>query len=234
LAEAQNMMAGAYFTKRDFDRAHRALKTALKLNPNLADANYTAAHFMQNLGLYEQCVKCFYRTLELDPFDLRVYGLSANFLMWLGKLEEAAAQLRRGAEIEPNYLNQYLGQAQLAVLRKDYDQADTLIAKAEKISPGVTAEYKVLLLAARGEKEKALALSQEPEIYALLGMKDETMQSLKAQAGFKRSYYLPLRHYPVFADFQNDPQFLEIVEQEKKKYEENLRKYGDLGVLEEE
>jgi len=230
LAEAQAMLAGAFLTRGDFDRAHQTLKTALKLNPNLAEANYTAAQFMQNLGLYEQCVKYFYRTLELDPFDLRVYGLSANFLMWLGKLEEAAAQLRRGAEIEPNYLNQYLGQAQLAVLRKDYDQADTLIAKAEKISPDATAQYKVLLLAARGEKEKALALSQESEIYALLGMKDEVIKSLKNQTNSRRSFYLYLANYPVFANFQNDPQFIEIVKAEKKKYDENLRKYGDLGV----
>jgi tetratricopeptide (TPR) repeat protein len=230
LAEAQNMMAGAYLTKRDFEHAHRTLKTALQLNPNLADAYYTAAHFMQNLGLYEQCVKYFYRVLELDPLELRVYGLSANFLMLLGKLEEAAAQLRRGAEIEPNYPTQYFGQAHLAILMKKYDRADTLIAKAEKISRGATAEYKALLLAARGEKEKALTLSKDLEVYALLGMKDETMQFLKDRADLKWSYYLHLRHYPVFANFQHDPQFLEIVEKEKKKYEENLRKYGDWGV----
>jgi len=231
LAEAQDMMAGAYLTRFDFDRAYRTLKTALKLNPNLADANYTAAHFMQNLGLYEQCVKYFYRSLELDPFAMRVYGLSASFLMRLGKLEDAAAQLRRGAEIEPDHLNQYIGQAHLAILTKKYDHADTLIAKAEKISPGATAEYKVLLLAARGEKEKALALDdRDPEVFALLGMKDETIQCLKDRAGFKRSHYLPLLHYPVFANFQNDPRFIEIVEREKKKHEENLRRYGDLGV----
>jgi TolB-like protein/Tfp pilus assembly protein PilF len=230
LAEAQDMLASAYLTSGDFDRAYQALGTALKINPNLADANYTAAHFMQNLGLFEQCVKYFYRTLDLDPFDLRVYGILATFLMRLGKLEEAAAQLRRGAEIEPNHLNQYIGHAHLAMLMKKYAQADTLIAKAEKISRA-TAEYKAMLLAARGEKEKALALARrDAEVYALLGMKNETIKYLKDRAGFKRSYYLQLLHYPVFANFQNDPQFIEIVEQEKKKYEENLRKYGDLGV----
>jgi tetratricopeptide (TPR) repeat protein len=185
---------------------------------------------MQNLGLYEQSVKYFYRTLSLDPFELRVYGLSATFLMRLGKLEEAAAQLRRGAEIEPNYPTQYFGQAHLAILMKKYDRADTLIAKAEKISRGATTEYKALLLAARGEKEKALALSQEPEIYALLGMKEETIQRLKDRAGSKQSYYLLLLHYPVFANYRNDPQFIAIVAVEKKKYEENTRKYGDLGM----
>jgi len=231
LAEAQDMMASAYLTNRDFDSAHQHLKAALKLNPNLADANYTAGFFMRNLGLLPQGIKYFYRTIELDPFDLRVYGLCANFLMSLGKLEEAAALLRRGTEIEPNYPAHHRGQAHLAILMKKYDQADTLIAKAEKISPGAMAEFKVLLLAARGEKEKALALNdRDPEVYALLGMKDETIKCLKDRAGSKGSYYLSLLHYPVFANFQNDPQFIEIVEKEKKKYDENLRKYGDWGI----
>ena len=231
LAEAQDMMASAYLTKHDFEHAHRTLKTTLKLNPNLADANYTAGHFMQNLGLYEQSVKYFYRTLELDPFSLRVYGLLASFLIRLGKLEEAAAQIKRGSEIEPEFLGHYLNEAQLAILRKKYAAAESLIVKAEKISPNMAAEVKSLLFAARGEKEKALALSpRDPEVYALLGMKDETIQSLKDRAGLKRSYYLPLLYYPIFANFQNDPRFIELVAAEKKKYDENLRRYGDLGM----
>ena len=230
LAEAQNMMASAYLTKLDFEHAHRTLKIALTLNPNLADANYTAGHFMQNLGLYDQSVKYFYRTIALDPFALQVYGFSASFLMNLGKLEEAATQIKRGLEIEPEFLNHYVAGAELAILTKKYNQADTLIAKAEKIAPNLVAPMKAMLLAARGEKEKALALSQEFEVYALLGMKDETIQSLKNRSDEKRSLYLYLLNYPVFADLRDDPRFMALIEKEKKKYEENLRKYGDLGV----
>jgi len=230
LAEAQDMMAGAYLTKSDFENAYRTLKTALKLDPNLADANYTAGHFMQNLGLYDQSVKYFYRTIALDPFALHVYGLSASFLMNLGKLEEAATQIKRGIEIEPEFLNHYLAGAELAILTKKYDQADTLIVKAEKIAPNLVVLLKAMLLAARGEKEKALALSQESEVYALLGMKDETIQSLKNYGDEKRSLYLYLLHYPLFADLRDDPRFMALVEKEKKKYEEYLRQYGDLGV----
>jgi TolB-like protein/Tfp pilus assembly protein PilF len=230
LAEAQDMMASAYLTKRDFEHAHRALKTALKLNPNLADANYTAAFFMGNLGLFHQSVKYFYRTIELDPFALRVYGLSASFLMNFGKLEEAATQIKRGIEIEPEFLTHYMAGAELAILTKKYDQADTLIAKAEQIAPNLVVLQKAMLLAARGEKEKALAMSQEAEVYALLGMKDETIQSLKSRSNEKVSLYLYLLNYPVFADLRDDPRFVALVEKEKKKYEENLRQYGDLGV----
>lgn len=230
LAEAQDMMASAFLTKRDFEHAHRTLKTALKLNPNLADANYTAGHYMQNLGLYDQSVKYFYRTIALDPFALRVYGLSAGFLMNLGKLAEAATQIKRGIEIEPEFLTHYMAGAELAILTGKYDQADTLIAKAEKIAPNLVVPHRAMLLAARGQKEKALALSQEPEIYALLGMKDETIRRLKSRGDEIRSQYLYLLNYPIFADLSDDPRFIELVEAEKKKYEENLLKFGDLGM----
>jgi hypothetical protein len=41
---------------------------------------------------------------------------------------------------------------------------------------------------------------------------------------------LYLLNYPLFADLRDDPRFMALVEKEKKKYEENLRRYGDLGV----
>lgn len=230
LAEAQDMLASSYLTRLDFERSYRALRKALHLNPNLADANFTAAHFMQNLGLFEKSADYFNRVLALDPYDMRVYGLQADFLIRLGKLEEAAGQLQRGAEIEPEFLGLYNGYAHLALLEKKYDRADSLLAKAEKISPGIAAPFRAMLLAARGEKEKALALSDEAEIYAVLGMKEEMIKKLQERKDQARSYYLILRHYPVYSDFQNDPQFREVLHHEKRKYEQNLRKYGDLQL----
>jgi non-specific serine/threonine protein kinase len=232
-AEAHTMMASAYMSRLDYEKAYQSLKLALRLNANLADANYTAGFLMRNLGLLHQGVKYFYRTIELDPFSLRVYGLCAERLIELGELGEAAVQLRRAAEIDPNHPSYYLGQASLGILMRNYEQADTLLKKAEKIAPKVAVWHRALFFAAKGEKEKALALSQEPEVYALLGMRDEAVRNLKKRTGFGGSHYLYLIHYPVFADLRAVPEFIELVEQEKKKYEENLQKYGDLSVLDE-
>jgi len=163
--------------------------------------------------------------------------------MMLGRLEEAAAQLQKQAEIEPGAESEYRSGAVLAILTKKYDQADSLIAKAERINPRfMIAWLKASLFAARGEKEKALALSKGSEVdflgmvYALLGMKDETIESLKRYGDEheKEGLYLYLLHFPLFADLRDDPRFMALVEKEKKKYEEYLRRYGDLGVLGEE
>jgi TolB-like protein len=231
-AETQAMLAGTFAItpKPDYDQIHKCLKTALRLNPNLADANFAAAVFMWRLGLAHQAIKYFYRTIELDPLGLGSYHTSAELLMQLDRFEEAAAQLQKQAEIEPGFEAVYRVGAKLAILTKKYDQADSLIAKAERINPKRIAGYKALVLAAANEKEKALALSQEPEIYALLGMKDDAIEFLKNRAASKESLYLFLLNYSVFANLRDDPRFIELVESEKKKYEEVLRRYGDLGV----
>jgi tetratricopeptide (TPR) repeat protein len=238
LAEAHAMLVSAYIKppNPDYDRAYKGLETALRLNPNLAQANFSAGLFMQYLGLSHQALNYFYRTIELDPLWLRSYHVSALCLMQLGRFEEAAAQLQKLAEIEPGAEGIYRFGAWLAILTKKYDQADSLIAKAERINPRLIELDKALLFAARGEKEKALALSKRSEVYALLGMKDEAIRSLKSYGDEhgKESLYLDLLNFPPFADLRDDPRFMALVEKEKKKYEEVLRKYGDLGVLGEE
>jgi TolB-like protein/Tfp pilus assembly protein PilF len=236
LADAHMVLADAYkrHPKPDHDRAYKSLKTALRLNPNPADANFSAGEFMWSLGLYHQALKYFYRTIELDPLRLPSYHLSAGCLMIFGRLEEAAAQLQKLAEIEPGFAAGYEFGAWLAILTKKYGHADSLIAKAERINPKSWIAWdKAMLFAARGEKEKALALNKDdPDVYVLLGMKDEAIRSLKSYSDEheKESLYLPLLHYPLYANLRDDPRFIEIVEHEKKKYEENLRLYGDLGV----
>jgi len=238
LADAHATLAHAYVMtpKPDYDRAYKGQKTALRLNPNLALANHFAGIFMWFSGLTDQAIKYFYRTLELDPFFLLSYNHSASCLMLLGRFEEAAAQLQKYAEIEPDDLGLFLGGAELAILTKKYDQADSLIAKAERINPKSMEWAKAYLFAAQGEKEKALALSKHEVVYALLGMKDEAIESLKRYGDEheKEGLYLYLLNFPLFADLRDDPRFMALVEKEKKKYEEYLRQYGDLGVLGEE
>jgi len=235
LADAHALLADACINnpKPDFDRAYKSLKIALRLNPNLAEANQSAGLFLWYLGLTDHAIKWFYRNIELNPFWTLSYSLSAICLLQLGRLEEAAAQLQKLAEIEPDLGAGYEEGALLAIIRKEYAQADSVFARAERINPMRLAYYKAMLFAARGEKEKALALSQDNyEVYALLGMKDEAFRSLQRyrEEHENESLYLYLRNFPLLTNLRDDPRFMALVKKEKKKYEENLRRYGDLGV----
>ena len=106
----------------------------------------------------------------------------------------------------------------------------------DKLEKGVTRikiskRQKAILLAARGEKKKALALGVESsQVYSLLGMKDNAIKIL--QKLLKRNEdayeYLYLRNNPHYDNLRDDPRFQKIVENSKKIYEERLKKYGDL------
>ena len=88
-----------------------------------------------------------------------------------------------------------------------------------------------MLYAARGEKEKALAIYKPPSstIYSLLGMKDEAIKRLKEYTKeSKRPQYLDLKHNPFFDNLRDDPRFQKIVKKEKQKYEDLIKKYQDL------
>ena len=103
---------------------------------------------------------------------------------------------------------------------------------------------KALLLALKGEREKALSLisgCQEPyrfeitNAYCVLGMKAEAVRLIKYgnENGFRliKDYlyaYPYLVTNPLFRSLAGDPSFQAIVRNEKARYDDKLQKYGDL------
>ena len=123
-----------------------------------------------------------------------------------------------------------------------YDLAQTLLSRAENISP----EYPDLeplrawLLAAKGEREEALIIISNsrypyfdlPNVYVLLGMEDEAIRCIKngIENGFKEFFtyiytYLFLVNNPCFDSLKENPDFQEIVRREKDKYDMRLKKF---------
>lgn len=69
-------------------------------------------------------------------------------------------------------------------------------------------------------------------------MKDEALRQLNVQheqgwplgfTGPRRGKYLSLKNLAIYDSLRDDPRFVEILEKEKRRYEEYLRKYGDNG-----
>jgi tetratricopeptide (TPR) repeat protein len=152
--------------------------------------------------------------------------------MGLGEYETAEGYLRKALDLNPKnpfslaYLADYL------VRTKRLDEAEKIITELEGIAAGfrLLPEQRAELYAARGEKNKALELSQGSYlVYALLGMKDEAidaMQKYLSKGGFYR--YLSLTSHPFYDNLRGDPRFEKIVAQAKKKYEEWSEKYGSI------
>ena len=70
-------------------------------------------------------------------------------------------------------------------------------------------------------------------IYSVLGMKDKAIENIKIgiDTGFRelkeyRYTYLVLINNPFYESLHDDPRFKEIVDREKKKYDERLKRHG--------
>ena len=83
----------------------------------------------------------------------------------------------------------------------------------------------------RGEKDEALSLWKNSEVYALLGMNDEAIEHLEKEIANRKNhpycYYYLLLNNPFYDNIREDPSFQAIVNSEKKVYERELKKYVD-------
>jgi hypothetical protein len=126
---------------------------------------------------------------------------------------------------------------------QEYDDAKAEIAVLEKMSPGLPylQQYRAWILAAEGKREKALKLIEllprfryaVTSIYSFLGLNDEAIRYIKTgiETGFEEigdyMYSYPfLISNPFYKNLRDDPRFEEILEKEKTKYEEKLKKYS--------
>jgi serine/threonine protein kinase/tetratricopeptide (TPR) repeat protein len=224
-----------YEHRHDHEKAFEYLRKALETNPNLGEVNFLVGMCYLYLGLYERGITYLAKSIELDPaYFWGPYKLASCY-MRSGQFEKALFYFDKYfqlAPIEPLILpGQY---ASLTIIMRKYDKAEETLRKGEKTDPnaGWVKRYRAVLLADKGEKERALALYRNSEVYALLGMNDEAIKCLQEEIRgrivWPYTFYQDLVNIRYYDKLRADPRFLEIVEREKKIYEDVLRRYGDL------
>jgi tetratricopeptide (TPR) repeat protein len=246
LAEANLGLGWAYFYKEDLDRSYQFFKRALEIDSNNPSINFYVGSFLRSIGLYSQAIEYYSRAIELDPLNITSHRLRAVCYWYIGEFEEAAIYIKRALEIEPDDVRLYLVYARQLIMMKMYEQAEKELEKAEKLKPDYSRlqYFQAWLLAAKGEKEKALALIRTADfpylyhvtsIYSILGMKDQAIKGISEgiDKGFHdiKDYlysYPFLISNPFYDNLRDEPRFKEIVKREKKKYEQKLEKYGGL------
>ena len=126
------------------------------------------------------------------------------------------------------------------IVLKKYDKVDKIISRREQLYPesNYNPALRAYLLAAKGEKDKALEINLSADqkwlVYRFLKMKDEVIQYLNDDFERKKneqgSWYLWFINHPSYGFLRSDPRFQEILAKHKKLYEENLRKYGNIEL----
>ena len=243
LAEANLGLGWAYFFKEDLDKSYDFFKRALELDSHNPYTNFNFGSFLRSIGLYSQAVKYYSRSIELDPLWALPYLMLSDCYVRIGEFDEVEDFVNKALDIEEDDHSFYIVHAEALIMIKEYEEAGEKIALAEKLNPeSLTIRYyRAWIAAAKGEKEKALTLIEGREryadyvasIYSLLGMKDEAIEIIKKgiDIGFRerKEYlytYLALKNNPYYEILRDDPRFKEIVESEKKKYDERLERYG--------
>jgi len=231
-----NAARGYYYHEYEgeFGKAFQSHKRAFEINPNISEVNFLAGVYYLYLGLYHQGKKYLSKAMELDPFYFWSPYKLAMCYMNTGEFEKAALYFEKYFEVAPIAVLFPGSYASLCIKMKKYDKAEEILTNAEKIDPDASwiKQYKATLLAAKGDKDKALALYKNSEVYSLLGMKDEALKHLndeiRQSVKYPYLFYLYLLNNPFYDNLRDDPRFREIIKKEKNLYEEYLKKYGDM------
>jgi serine/threonine protein kinase/Tfp pilus assembly protein PilF len=240
----------AYFHQEKFDQAYEAFKTALSYDPGDPTANRDAGSFLRSIGLDERAVKHYETAAEADPLEPSNYFLSACCYLNLGDYKKSEGEFKQALALRPDDAPIRLWYTRLLLLTGRQAEAEKELNALEGVaarSPGVETAVicrRALILALRGDREKALALisgNKEPyrleitSIYGILGMKAEAVRNIKKgnEEGFQliKDYMYPYPYLitnPFFKSLADDHGFQAVVRNEKARYETKLEKYGDL------
>jgi adenylate cyclase len=222
-AMANIMKAATLHVSGKHEQALSFCRRALDLNPNLAEVNFTAGVVCRQLGLLNKAVKYAEKSIALDPYNPLAFGVAARSYSHMNDPEKALLLWEKAYPLMPAFVFMYLSREHM--IMGNFDKAEKIITEAEEsgienIRIRIT---KAFLFAFKGEKEKALDLRKEAEIFALLGMKIEALDIIEKSIDHPISFnYMSLKNYSLFDNLRDEPRFQKILEIQKQKYEERL------------
>jgi non-specific serine/threonine protein kinase len=226
--------AWIYYLSGDYAQSYHYYKRALEIDPNRGILNHLVGLFNQTIGLIHQAIDFLSRAVELDPFYMVAHSYHSKLLIYLKEFRKAENSIEKAMEVEPDNFWSLVDKCLLFIMKEKIDEAEELLGRVEKINPGYASipHYKSIIFAVKGDKKRALALKKNGPIYSLLGMKDKAIKYIEDQA--KKEYehyqysYLLLKNSPFYDNLRDDSRFKEIMRKQKQKYEERLKKFGDL------
>ncbi len=223
-AMANAMKAATLHFNGEYEEAISKCKRALELNPNLAEVNFTTGVICRQLGLIPLAINYLTKSTALDPYFGLYYGSLGQSYSQLGEPEKALTFFEKGYPLMPGGI--FPNFARELMTLGNFDKAEKIIDDAVRAGFDINQiqSMRAYLYAYRGEKEKALEIRKDAEIYVILGMKTEALDYIEKALGWPLSLnYLFLKNYSLFDNLRNEPRFQKILEIQKEKYEERLR-----------
>ena len=244
-AETNIGLGWCHFNRGGFTMAFQCFKNALKYGPDNAVVNLDVGAFLRSIGLYKQAMRYLSRAAKLAPADPNPLVQKSQCFMSLGRFGEAISEVEKAIGISPgDALNRYYRLIYLILAKRTVD-AEKELADFRENEPDFPylQPAEALLAAAKGEREKALALKGKSDIltlagtcfYLRLGMTDEAIANI--EAGIERSFqergtylysYPSLVGNPCLKSLRGNPRFQDILKSQKDTYLKELKKFEAL------
>jgi eukaryotic-like serine/threonine-protein kinase len=211
----------------DWAGTERALKRALELNPNLAEAHGFYAGLLSVQGRFAEALHAAQRAEELDPFALGPSSEMGSVLYRSRQYDRALAHYRKMLELDPNNAGIHFYFGLIFSDQGRHQEAISELRQAVALSPHLTYRAWLACVYARaGQQGEALKILRELEaratrehvspvylarIYTSLGDKDRAFAWLRKAYAERNDHLLALGVEPVYDPLRGDPRFTELL-----------------------
>ena len=156
--------------KEAFPKGKEAAMTALRLDPDLAEAHTSlAALLWLHDWQWAEAETEFKRSLELSPTYPTANHWYAEFVMTMGRHEEAIARMKNGQELDPLSLIINVAVGWALYHGRSYDEAVEQLRRTVELDPNYPVTYWILGLLLRKTSRYDLAIAEGEKAVTLSG-----------------------------------------------------------------
>ena len=150
---------GAMLRRTDPGQALIHLTTAVRLKPDLVEANYNLAAALQESGRLDEAVVQYRKTIQLAPDHARAYCNLGNTLQDLGRLGEAERSYAEAIRLAPGLALAHSGLGRLLLMEGRLEEALRSCETAVRLQPDLAGAHRDLagVLQEQGRLEEAVS-----------------------------------------------------------------------------
>lgn len=212
----------------DWSGSEAEFRRALELAPNNVQARPSYAHFLSNMGRFDEAIAEIKKAREHDPLSLTANSLEGLFLFYAGRDDEAIARLQKTIEIEPKFWLAHINLAKIYIRQERFDEAIRELNIVKELSAGNSEAVSLTgyTLAISGERTQAEAAIDElrkmsaqkyvPSYHIALicnglDRRDETFDWLEMAFANRDVYLSFIKVDPKWDKFRSDSRFVSLL-----------------------